>query len=161
MPRGILLRESRSGLDVRIELLDGLAPKNAELLWQVAGVDRTHEAIHAMWTGPEISCPVFGNALPDPGAPLDIPLENGTSYPAAGEIATVFARRGTWKGMPPSDFFDIGLFYGDGARLLMPMGWIMGSVCARIVPDDLAAFQQGCRAIRRQGACELVFRRDA
>lgn len=160
MPRNIRLLESRSGLDVTLELFDDLAPKNAELLWQIAGVDRTHDAIHAMWTGPEISCPVFGDALPDLGAALDIPLENGTSYPAAGEIATVFARRGTWKAMPPADFFDIGLFYGEGARLLMPMGWIMGSVCARVAPNDLAAFQQGCRAIRRQGACALTFSRD-
>ena len=160
MLRSIRLREGRSGLDVRIDLFDDLAPRNAELLWQISCVNRTHEAIHAMWTGPEISCPIFGDALPDLGTPLDIPLENGTSYPAAGDIATVFACRGTWKGMPPSNFFDIGLFYGSGARLLMPMGWIMGSVCARVAPDDLVAFQQGCQAIRRQGACMLAFSRN-
>ncbi|MFW7269780.1 DUF3830 family protein [Gluconacetobacter sp. Hr-1-5] len=161
MPRSIRLRESRSHLDVQVDLLDDLAPENAELLWQIAGIARAHEAIHAMWTGPEISCPIFGSALPDPERTLNIPLENATSYPAAGEIATVFARRGTWKGMPEADFFDIGLFYGDGARLLMPMGWIMGSVCARIAPADLADFQQACRTIRRQGACELTFVRNA
>ncbi len=160
MGRVIRVRESGSGLDARLELLDELAPRHAEALWSIAGASAEHDAIHAMWTGPEISCPVHEPAFPDRSLFQDLPLENGTSFPAAGEIATVFAPKRLWKDTPPVDFFDIGLFYGDGARLLMPMGWIMASVSARVVAEDLAAYQQACRAIRRAGACRLRLSRE-
>ena len=160
MSRMIRVRETRSGLDCRFELLDALAPRAAEVLWALAAQDGAlHDAVHAMWTGPEISCPVRIETAVDPALLRDIPDENATSFPAAGELATVFAPRGRWKGMPPFDVFDIGLFYGDGARLLMPMGWIMGSVCARVLPEDLAGLQAGCKAIRASGACRLGFSR--
>ncbi len=158
MGRVIRVTESGSGLNCRIELLDGQAPLNAEALWQLAGGGADHFAQHAMWTGPEISCPITSDAFPTgTGAFAAIPLENATSFPAAGDIATVFAPKGTWVGQPPADFFDIGLFYGDGARLLMPMGWIMASVSGRVVAEDMDAYVAACRAIRRSGACKLQF----
>lgn len=159
MTRTIRIGEQRSGLDCRIELLDHLAPRGAEALWSLAGAGGSHFAQHAMWTGPEISCPILGNRFPDATVFDAIPLENATSFPAAGDIVTVYAPKGTWTGQPPADFFDVGLFYGEGARLLMPMGWIMGSVSGRVVAEDMAAFRTGCAAIRRGGACELEFSR--
>jgi len=158
--RYIRIREQRSGLDCRAMLLDAQAPRAAAALWAIAGKGGRYFAQHAMWTGPEISCPVPAAQLPDLSLFQGMPLENGTTFPAAGEIATVWAPRGLWKGMPDTDVFDIGLFYGDGARLLMPMGWIMASVAARIVPEDLAKLQAGCQAIRRNGACELEFSQE-
>jgi hypothetical protein len=155
--RVVRVTEGLSGLDCRIELLDGVAPRNAEALWQLAGAGAAHFAQHAMWTGPEISCPIVSDAFPQGDAFEAIPLENATSFPAAGDIATVFAPRGTWVGQPPADFFDIGLFYGDGARLLMPMGWIMASVSGRVVEEDMAGYVAACRAIRRAGVCDLRF----
>jgi Protein of unknown function (DUF3830) len=157
MTRFIQVTEAQSGLDVRLELLDELAPRHAEALWQIAQAGMTHHAIHAMWTGPEISCPILETSFPNASTFTDLPQENATSYPRAGEIATVFAPKGTWRDGPPGDFFDIGLFYGEGARLLMPMGWIMASVSARVVPDQLSLFQKGCQSIRRNGACQLRF----
>jgi len=157
MVRIIRITEQVSGLDCRIELLDALAPRNAEALWQLAGAGAAHFAQHAMWTGPEISCPITSGAFPSGDAFNAIPLENATSFPAAGDIATVFAPKGTWVGQPPADFFDIGLFYGDGARLLMPMGWIMASVSGRVVEADRAGYVAACGAIRAKGACELRF----
>jgi hypothetical protein len=110
-----------------------------------------------MWTGPEISCPVPVSAFPA-DANLDLqPLENATSFPAAGDIAVVYAPANQWKGQPPFAFFDIGLFYDAGARLLMPMGWVMASVCAEVVGEDFEAYRAGCMAIRRAGACRLTF----
>lgn len=155
----IRVREERSGLDCRLALLRDVAPRSAEALWAIAGLGQSFDAIHAMWTGPEISCPVAEPAIAGLVDLATLPLENATSYPAAGEIALVPAVAGRWKGMPPHGFLDIGLFYGDGARLLMPMGWIMGSVCARVVPEDEAALRAGCAAIRRAGACKLSFDR--
>jgi len=146
-------------MNCRVELLFAAAPRAAAALWSLAGSNKTYGAQHAMWTGPEISCPIVATQFPERGVFADIPPENATAFPSAGEIVTVFARQGTWKGQPPTDFFDVGLFYGDGARLLMPMGWIMGSVSGRVLSDDLNEFQSACSAIRQNGACELQFLR--
>ena len=159
--RIVRFTEARSGLDIRCRLLDAQARANAALLWDLAGLDIAHNAIHAMWTGPEISVPIAGDVvLPgcDVGA---VPQENATSYPQAGDIALVCAPNGTWRDGPPFDLIDIGLFYAPGGRLLMPMGWIMGSVCARILDEDMAAAVEGCKTIRRNGACELRLSRVA
>jgi predicted MFS family arabinose efflux permease len=51
------------------------------------------------------------------------------------------------RGLPAGDFFDIGIFYDEGARLLMPFGWIQGNVAARIEAADLAVAQQAARDI--------------
>jgi hypothetical protein len=160
MTRHIRIRESSSALDARVLLLDDQAPRSAEALWQIAGAGGVHDAIHAMWTGPEISCPIPAAKAPAQARLDDLPLENATSFPEEGEIAVVYAPANTWKGQPPFAFFDVGLFYGRGARLLMPMGWIQASVCARVVGDGLAPLQAACQSIRRRGACQLSFHRD-
>src|ERR1700678_2427995 len=98
MTRHIRIREPDSGLDARVFLLDDLAPRSAQALWQIAGAGGAQEAIHAMWTGPEISCPIPEAKLP---AALDLsPLvpENATSYPDEGDIAVVYAPLNSWKG---------------------------------------------------------------
>jgi hypothetical protein len=162
MTRHIRIREPNSGLDARVLLLDDLAPRTAEALWQLAGAGGAHEAIHAMWTGPEISCPIPASSVPAAAALAGgLPLENATSFPEEGEIAVVYAPANTWKGQPPFAFIDVGVFYGRGGRLLMPMGWIQASVCARVVPEELAAARSACQTIRRHGACQLSFAQDA
>lgn len=89
-----------------------------------------------------------------------VPLENATSFPAAGDLVLVAVPRGRWKNMPCADIIDLGFFYGDGGRLLMPTGWIMGSVCARVVPDDMSAYQAACVKIRSAGSCHLMLSRE-
>jgi len=160
MTRLIRVREAKSGLQARFTLLDDVAPESAQALWSLSAPGSNYEAIHAMWTGPEISCPVNISQCSVPVDIARIPLENATSFPAAGDLVLVAAPRGRWKGMPPVDVIDLGLFYGDGGRLLMPMGWIMGSVCARVVSDDMTAFQAACRKIRSSGSCNLSFARE-
>jgi hypothetical protein len=160
MTRHVRVKEIDCGLDARMLLLDELAPHWAEALWQIAGAGGMHDAIHAIWTGPEISCPIPEANLPYPARLLGVPFENATSYPEEGEIAVVYAAAHAWKGQPPFAFFDVGLFYGRGARLLMPMGWIQASVCARVVKEDLTAFQSACQAIRKRGACRLSFHQE-
>lgn len=157
MTRHIRIRESDSALDARVLLLDDLAPRSSDALWQIAAAGGAHEAIHAMWTGPEISCPIPAASLPPRLDLGNLPLENATSYPEEGDIAVVYAPANTWKGQPPFGFFDVGVFYGRGARLLMPMGWIQASICGRIVGEDMAAVRTACQAIRRRGACTLSF----
>jgi hypothetical protein len=160
MTRHIRIREPAAGLDARILLLDDVAPRSAEALWQIAAAGGSHDAIHAMWTGPEISCPIPASKVPAQASLANLPLENATSYPEEGDIAVVYAAANTWKGAPPFAFFDVGLFYGRGARLLMPMGWIQASVCARVVSEQLAAVRSACQSIRQRGACQLSFQQD-
>jgi hypothetical protein len=158
--RRIRFTEERSGLSVRCELLDAQAPQSAEFLWQLAQRGLSFEAMHAMWTGPEISVPMPAATLPDDLAALSIPEENATVNPALGEIVLAYAGAGSIKGLPPGNFFDIGIFYGEGGRLLMPFGWMRANVCARILPEDLAKAQADCRTIRRNGVCQLVVQAD-
>lgn len=158
--RLIQVREARSGLQVRFTLLDQFAPASAEVLWTLSARGSTYEAIHAIWTGPEISCPVDISKCSVPIDVARVPLENATSFPAAGDLVLVAVPQGRWKNMPCADIIDLGFFYGDGGRLLMPMGWIMGSVCARVVPDDMSAYQAACVKIRSAGCCDLMFSRE-
>jgi hypothetical protein len=153
--RIIKLVEPQSGLSARCRLLDDAAPVSAAFLWDLAERKAGFEAMHAIWTGPEISVPMPASTLPQGMAQPAIPAENATSYPEAGDIVLAYLAAGSTKGLPPGDFYDIGLFYGSGGRLLMPFGWIQANVCARILDEDLAKAQADCRAIRRNGACTL------
>jgi Protein of unknown function (DUF3830) len=158
MTRHIRIHEEGSGLDARVLLLDELAPRWAEVLARLGASGGVYDAIHAMWTGPEISCPILAGSLPATVSELlPLPLENATSFPEEGEIALVYAPANSWKGQPPQAFLDIGLFYGSGARLLMPMGWVQAAVCARVVGEDLPSVRSACQKIRQRGACRLSF----
>jgi hypothetical protein len=161
MTRRIRIREPDSALDARVALLDDVAPRSAETLWRIAAAGGAHEAIHAMWTGPEISCPIPEANLPASVDLHDLPLENATIYPQEGAIAVVYVPANTYKGQAPFGFFDVGVFYGRGARLLLPMGWVQASVCGRILSEDLAAAITACQSIRRRGACILSFSQEA
>ncbi len=147
--------EPQSGLSARCELLDEAAPESCAFLWDLASRGAGFEAMHAIWTGPEISVPMPASTLPTGMAAPAIPFENATSYPDAGDIVLAYLGAGSTKGLPPGAFYDIGIFYGGGGRLLMPFGWIQANVCARILPEDLAKAQADCRSIRRSGACTL------
>jgi hypothetical protein len=85
-----------------------------------------------------------------------LPVENGTIQPQPGELVLSYVPPRMWGG-GPDPVFDIGLFYGPGARLLFPIGWLPGSVVARILPADLDGFARACGAIRRSGACTIRF----
>ena len=106
--------------------------------------------IHVRWSGEACWIPLGAQDL-------GVGYENATSYPEEGDIAVVYAPANTWKGQPPFGFFDVGVFYGRGARLLMPMGWIQASVCGRVSSEDLSAVRTACQSIRRRGACRLSF----
>lgn len=154
--RKIVVSEPNSGLAASCELLDQQAPLSAEFLWQLASRRSAFEANHAMWTGPELSCPLPASVLPASLSGQVLPSENATSYPEAGEIVLASLTAGSIKGLPPGNFFDLGLFYGAGGRLLMPFGWIMANVCARVAAEDFTEFQAAMKTIRRNGTCTLT-----
>ena len=153
--RQILITEPVSKLMATCNLLDDKAPVSAEFLWQLAQTQPTFEASHAIWTGPELSCPLPASVLPEELARMVVPQENATSFPEPGEIVLASVPAGTIKGVPPGNFFDIGLFYASGGRLSMPFGWVKANVCARIASADLEHVQSSIHSIRRNGVCKL------
>ena len=155
MTRFIRLIEQGLGLCAACRLLDDEAPQSAEFLWQLALRNMTFDAIHAIWTGPELSCPLPASVMPDSFPISDVPPENATSYPKAGDVVLAYIPAGTVEGLPPGPFFDLGIFYDNGGRLLMPFGWVEANVCAEIVEADFAQAQVSIRNIRNKGACKL------
>ncbi len=149
------ITEPASELDVRFTLLGDKAPSGVSFLRHLLTTPREIAGIHAMWTGPEISCPVPFAMVPE-DAREALPVENGTIQPQPGELVLSYVPPRMWGG-GPDPVFDIGLFYGPGARLLFPIGWLPGSVVARILPADLDGFARACGAIRRSGACTIRF----
>ena len=155
MTRSILITEGKSGLSVAAALLEDKAPANAAFLWRYLEVPRVVPSIHAMWTGPEISCPIPSGHLGEEPA---LPPENATLHPQPGDVVLAYVPARMWGGNP-DPIFDIGLFYGPGARMLFPIGWLAGSVVAQVAPEDRAALVAACTSIRRTGACEITFAR--
>lgn len=158
MTRQIAIRDAANGLDVRAVLLDDKAPANAAFLWAWAEAPRLVPAIHAMWTGPEISCPIPPAQLAGQGWAAALPPENATLHPQPGDVVLAYVPARMWGGNP-DPIFDVGLFYGPGARMFFPIGWLAGSVVAQVRPEDRAALAEACGRIRRGGATEITFAR--
>ncbi|MFW2852194.1 DUF3830 family protein [Sphingomonas sp. TX0543] len=152
----IRFTEPASGLSARCRLLVDAAPQSCAFLRDLASRRAAFEAMHAIWTGPEISVPMPSSALPEGIATPAIAPENATSYPREGDVVLAYLAAGSTHGLPPGPFYDIGIFYGAGGRLLMPFGWIQANVCARIIDEDLPKAVADCRAIRRAGACTIT-----
>lgn len=156
MTNRIRIREAASGLDVQAAILADKAPANAAFLWRYLAEPRVIPSIHAMWTGPEISCPVppAHLAADEPA----LPAENATLHPQPGDVVLAYVPARMWGGSP-TPIYDIGLFYGPGARMLFPIGWLAGSVVAQVLPEARGALAEACGRIRRTGACEITFER--
>ncbi len=92
------------------------------VLVELAGHAQSFMTQHAMWTGPELSIPLPSGNLPHEIDLSAVPLENATSFPRAGDVMLAWLAAGSVRGLPSGDFFDIGLFYEEGGRLLMPFG---------------------------------------
>jgi hypothetical protein len=156
--RAIHITEPRSGLSVVASILESKAPDNAAFFWEYLSEPRIVAGIHAMWTGPEISCPIPAAHLEGADWARALPAENATLTPQPGDIVLSYVPARMWGGSP-NPIFDIGLFYGQGARLLFPIGWLAGSVVAQVRPEEREHFAAACGVIRRNGACEVSFAR--
>jgi hypothetical protein len=156
--RAIRIQEERSGLDSNAQLLADAAPANAAFLWELLATPRDVPAIHAIWTGPEISAPIPDVMLGDAHKAAGLPLENATVMPQPGELVLTYLPPRVWGG-GDAPVFDLGLFYGPHGRLFFPIGWHAGSVVARVGAADLPALAAACGRIRRNGACTLRFSR--
>lgn len=152
----IRITEPRSQLSVTALLLPQKAPENAAFLKAYLGTPRVVPGIHAMWTGPEISCPVPAADLEGQPYARPLPAENATLTPQPGDVVLSYVPPRMWGGSPDA-IFDIGLYYGQGARLLFPIGWLAGSVVAQVRAEERDRFAAACGVIRRNGACDVTF----
>ena len=152
----ILAEEPASGLAVRFRLLDEQAPANTRFLRRLLREQKDIPGLHAMWTGPEISCPVPLAMIPE-DARDPLPPENATIHPQPGDLVLAYLPPRLWGG-GPEPVFDLGIFYGPGGRMFFPIGWLPGSVVGRAEePGAIAALARACGAIRRSGACTIRF----
>ncbi|MFZ1480720.1 MAG: DUF3830 family protein [Paracoccaceae bacterium] len=156
----LLIQDAAHGLSVRAVLLPQKAPANAAFLTAYLAGPRVIPGLHAMWTGPEISCPVPPQHLAGADYAAALPPENATLHPQPGDVVLAYVPARVWGGNP-DPIFDIGLFYGPGARMFFPIGWLPGSVVAQVLPEDRAALAEACTRIRRAGACEITFKLEA
>ncbi|GLS85947.1 hypothetical protein GCM10010873_09210 [Cypionkella aquatica] len=152
----LLITCPSADLSVKAEFLDAKAPENIAFLRAYLATPRHVPGLHAMWTGPEISCPIPPPHLAGAAYAQPLPPENATLNPQPGDIVLAYIPARVWGGNP-DPIFDIGLFYGPGARMLFPIGWHAGSVIAQVRPEDRASLADACNRIRRSGACEITF----
>ncbi|MER9460952.1 DUF3830 family protein [Mesorhizobium sp. M0387] len=143
------ITEPRSKLSVTALLLPKKAPENAAFLLAYLAQPR-------IIPGPEISCPVPSADLHGQAYAQPLPPENATLTPQPGDIVLSYVPPRVWGGNPNA-IFDIGLYYGQGARLLFPIGWLAGSVVAQVLAGERDQFAAACGVIRRNGACDITF----
>jgi len=158
--RAIRIEERRSGLDVVAHLLADAAPVNVAFLWEFLATPRDIPALHAIWTGPEISAPIPAAMLADKFRAEGLPAENATVMPQPGELVLAYLPARLWGG-GEAPVFDLGLFYAPHGRLFFPIGWHAGSVVGRVAHEDLPDLAEACKRIRNWGACTLHLSRAA
>jgi hypothetical protein len=123
------------------------APVTCKTIWDVLATPITIQAMHGAYSGPEIMM-----GLPDDRHTFDpraIPNENQTVFPSPGELLWYYQAPNFFKGMP-EEFWEIGLFYGEGGRTFGPTGWIACNYFGRVT-EGLAEIAECCRSIRREG----------
>ena len=154
--KAVRIQAELVGLDVMAQFLPGKAPANVAFLTRYLAIPRIVPGLHAMWTGPEISCPIPAAHLVGAEYAMALPPENATLHPQPGDVVLAYVPARMWGGNP-DPIFDIGLFYGPGARMFFPIGWLAGSVVAQVALEDRAALAEACGRIRRSGACDIHF----
>src|ERR1700754_3043492 len=111
MLREILFREQRSGLSARAAVRPERTPQSCEFLGDLlSGGPVAIPAVHGMWTGPEISCPLPESGIPAGWQHAWLAPENATMFPAAGDVILTFTPAFTWGGTP-HPIFSLALFY--------------------------------------------------
>lgn len=152
--KSVLVAESGSGLALQFHLLEQAAPEGTGFLWDLLAEPREMPAMHAMWTGPEISCPIPSSMISAARNAQALAPENATVTPQAGDLVLAYVPARMWGGNP-QPVFDLGFFYAPGGRMLFPIGWLAGSVIARADQADLPELARACGVIRTSGACTL------
>ena len=121
MNRRIKLTFVEENVSCIAELLDDKAPQTADMIWNLLESPMENHAIHAMYTGRELSFGVPNDRV-DESTIFDLPPENVTMFPLPGSLIWNAYKPYQWLGTPRA-VYDFGIFYGPEARILLPTGW--------------------------------------
>ena len=155
MPRRIELTLTKRNVTCTAELLEDLAPRTCEAIWQA--LPQEGDAYHAKYASNEVYTLVPPFAAEEPG------LENPTLTPITGDLVYFFFPAGliTRPDVQGQAMVDLAIFYGRDNLLFSPtMGPILGSRFGAIT-ENLAAMVQACDNIWREGFAgeKLIFSR--
>lgn len=130
-----------------IDLYWDNAPVTCKTIWGALEKPIRIEAWHAMFAGPEIM-----TGLPEEARnfdPLSIPAENQTCFPVAGDLLWFYQAKNLFKGAP-DEFWEIGMFYGNGGRIFGPIGWTPCNIFGNM-KEGLEEIAACCGSIRKEG----------
>jgi len=164
MDRGIMLAIPDLNVVATVRLLTERAPLTCAAIWDVVEEPVERRLIHSATTGPVV---LFYD-LPAILGAQNLPIENHTIYPRAGEILYFFQ---PWNGLrelevldpawhrPGDDVHELLFAYGE-ANLRLPTenGW-RGSVWGSI-EIGLEDFAQACRWMRMEGMKRITMSRQ-
>jgi hypothetical protein len=161
--RNIALAIPELNVRATVRMLTDPAPRTCEAIWQVLEDPVERRLIHTPVTG---SVVFFCNFPPLAGA-RELPLENHTISPKAGEILYFFQ---PWNGLrgladhdpsswrPRDDVHEVFFAYGEAnLRLLTEEGW-RGSL-GSITEDGLDDFAHARRWMRMERTKRITLRR--
>lgn len=154
--RSLRFEFTERGVGGTVDLFEQYAPRTCELIWQALEKPVRAQAFHAMYAGPEIMIGLPKEAQTfDPRA---VPNENQTVIPVPGDVLWFYQAANLMKGLT-EEFWEVGMFYGEGGRTFGPLGWTPVNIFGRMRHGDLPAFASECADIRLTGAKMLEVRR--
>lgn len=164
MERKISLAIPDLGVDATIRMLTDRAPRTCAAIWDALAEPVERRLIHTTVTGSV----VFFYNFPALADAKDLPLENHTIYPKAGEILYFYQPWNGMKGLadhdpswrnPHDDVHEMFFAYGE-ANLRMPTedGW-RGSLWG-VIEEGLDDFANACRWMRMEGTKNVRMSRE-
>jgi hypothetical protein len=132
-----------------------LASKTVDLLWEALAEPVEVTAVHAMFAGPEIMTGLPAKA--QTFDPAEMPVENQTCFPSAGDLLWYYQAPNQMKGLE-DEMWEIGLFYGEGGRIFGPLGWTPCNIFGSVT-EGLEEFAAACADTRISGAKTLTIGR--
>jgi len=133
------------------KLLVDEAPKTCAAIWSALEAPMITTAVHAMYTGHEISLQVPNESQRfDPGA---VPKENLSAFPIPGDLLWSYVPAYVWPGTT-NPILDIGIFYGRENRTFFPIGWFPGNRFGQI-EENLGGLAEVCKRLLYEGAKQI------
>lgn len=149
--------EYENGVRAIATLLENDAPETCKVLWGALEKPVTMQCLHAMYAGPEVMVGLPAEA--QNFEPASVPPENQQVIPAPGDLQWYWQRPMQMEGLQ-FEWWEIGIFYGRGARTFGPLGWTPVNIWATIT-EGLDEFARESAAIRIDGAKQLTIGRLA
>lgn len=135
-------------------LIEDRAPQTSAFIWELLRQPLELEAIHAMFTGRELSVGVPYEGME---GGLSLPKENQTMFPLPGDLIWNAYAPYEWQGTP-HPVCDFGIFYGRESRIFLPAGW-RPSNCFGTIVENLEAFAVVCAKCQREGVKKIRLER--